>query len=32
MALKGLKETDKENKQQDIDAFITDASKRIKSL
>lgn len=32
MALKGLKKTDKENKQQDIDAFITGASKRVKSL
>ncbi len=32
MALKGLKKTDQENKQQDIDAFISGASKRVKTL
>lgn len=32
MALKGLKKADQENKQQDIDDFISGASKRVKTL
>lgn len=32
MALKGLKKVDKDSKQQDIDNFISGASKRVKSL
>ena len=32
MALKGLKKADQESKQQDIDDFISGASKRVKTL
>jgi hypothetical protein len=32
MALKGLKKVDQGNKQPDIDAFITGATKRVKTL
>ena len=32
MALKGLKKNDQENKQQDIDDFISGSSKRVKNL
>lgn len=32
MALKGLKKTDQDDKQQDIDNFISGASKRVKTL
>ena len=32
MALKGLKKADQESKQQDIDEFISGASKRVKTL
>ena len=32
MALKGLKKADQENKRQDIDDFISGASKRVKTL
>lgn len=32
MALKGLKKADQDNSQQDIDNFISGASKRVKSL
>lgn len=32
MALKGLKKTEQIDKQQDIDAFISGASKRVKTL
>lgn len=32
MALKGLKKADQDSKQQDIDDFISGASKRVKTL
>lgn len=32
MALKGLKKTEQKDKQEDIDAFISGASKRVKTL
>ena len=32
MALKGLKKADQDTKQQDIDNFISGASKRVKTL
>ena len=32
MALKGLKKADQDNRQQDIENFISGASKRVKTL